>query len=46
VVCHYPDVFPSELPGIPSTWGASIEIKLIPGTMPIHKSTYRMAPKE
>jgi hypothetical protein len=46
VVCHYPDVFPSELPGIPLTRGASFEIKLIPGTMPIHKSPYRMAPKE
>jgi hypothetical protein len=46
VVCHYPDVFPSELPGIPPTRGASFQIKLIPSTMPIHKSPYRMAPKE
>jgi hypothetical protein len=46
VVCHYLDVFPSELPGIPPTRGASFEIKLIPGTMPIHKSPYQMAPKE
>jgi hypothetical protein len=40
VVCHYPDVFPSELPGISPTRGASFEIKLI------HKSPYRMAAKE
>jgi hypothetical protein len=46
LVCHYPDVFPSELPGIPLTWGASFEIKLIPDTIPILKSPYRMAPKE
>jgi hypothetical protein len=46
VMCHYPDVFPSELPAIPLTRGASFKIKLIPGTMPIHKSPYRMAPKE
>jgi hypothetical protein len=46
VVCHYPDVFPSELPGIPPTRGASFEIKLIPSTMPIHMSPYRMAPKD
>jgi hypothetical protein len=46
VVCHYPDVFPFEHPGIPPTRGASFEIKLIPSTMPIHKSPYRMAPKE
>ena len=46
MVCHYPDVFPSELPGIPPIRGASFEIKLIPGTMSIHKSPYQMAPKE
>jgi hypothetical protein len=46
VVCHYPDVFPSELRGVPPTRVASFEIKLIPGTIPIHKSPYRMAPKE
>jgi hypothetical protein len=46
VVCHYLDVFPSKLPGIRPTRGASFEIKLIPGTMPIHKSPYQMAPKE
>jgi hypothetical protein len=46
VVCHYPDVFPSELPSIPPTRVASFEIKLIPGTMPIHKSPYQMHLKE
>jgi hypothetical protein len=46
VVCHYPDVFPCGLPGIPPMRGGSFAIKLIPGTMPIHKSLYRMAPKE
>jgi hypothetical protein len=46
VVCDYPDVFPSELPGIPPTQGVSFEIKLIPDTMPIHKSPYQMAIKE
>jgi hypothetical protein len=45
VVYHYPDVFPSELPGIPPTWDASFKLKLLLGTMPIHKSPYRMAPK-
>jgi hypothetical protein len=46
VVCHYPDMFSFELPGIPPTRGVSFEIKLISGTMPIHKSPYRMALKE
>jgi hypothetical protein len=46
VVCHYLDVFPSKLLDIPPTQGASFEIKLIPGTMPIHNNPYQMAPKE
>jgi len=46
VVCHYPDVFPAELPSIPPERDAVFEIKLVPGTQPIHKTPYRMAPKE
>jgi hypothetical protein len=46
VVCNYPDVFPSKLPGIQPMRGASFEIKLIPSTMPIHKSPYQMDPDE
>jgi hypothetical protein len=46
VVCDYPDVFPLELPGIPPIWNAVFEIKLVPGTQPIYKSPYQMAPKE
>jgi hypothetical protein len=45
-VCDYADVFPVELPGIPSERDAAFEIKLISGTHPIHKAPYRMAPKE
>jgi hypothetical protein len=46
VVCNYPDVFPLELLGIPPTRNAVFEIMLVPGTQPINKSPYRMAPKE
>jgi hypothetical protein len=46
VVCNYPDVFPLELPGIPPTRNTVFEIKLVPGTQPIYKSPYRMAPME
>ena len=46
VVCGYADVFPVELPGIPPERDVTFEIKLIPGTQPIHKTPYRMAPKE
>jgi hypothetical protein len=46
VVCDFADVFPAELPGIPPERDAAFEIKMIPGTQPIHKAPYRMAPKE
>jgi hypothetical protein len=46
VVCDFADVFPAELPGLPLDHDAAFEIKLIPGTQPIHKAPYRMAPKE
>jgi hypothetical protein len=46
VVCDFADVFSVELPSIPPERDAAFEIKLIPGTHPIHKAPYRMAPKE
>jgi hypothetical protein len=46
VICNYLNAFPLELPGIPPTRNAVSEIKLVPGTQPIYKSPYRMAPKE
>ena len=46
VVCLYPDVFPSELPGLPPERGPVFCIELIPGTQPIYKTPYRMAPME
>jgi hypothetical protein len=42
VVDEYPDVFPEELPGMPSDH----DIELVPGTTPIYKSTYRMSDKQ
>ena len=46
MVCDFADVFPAELPGLPPDRDAAFEIKPIPGTQPIHKAPYRMAPKE
>jgi len=46
IVCWYPDVFPAEFPGLPPKREPLFEIKLIPGTQPIFKSPYRMAPME
>ena len=46
VVNEFLDVFPEELPGIPPEREISFEIELMPGTAPISKAPYRMAPVE
>ncbi|WVZ52813.1 hypothetical protein U9M48_003835 [Paspalum notatum var. saurae] len=46
VVCEYPDVFPEELPGMPPDREVEFLIELLPGTAPITKRQYRVAPKE
>ncbi|TYJ98631.1 Retrotransposon protein [Cucumis melo var. makuwa] len=46
VVRDYPDVFPEELPGLPPHREVEFAIELEPGTVPISRSPYRMAPAE
>ncbi|KAK1414363.1 hypothetical protein QVD17_16561 [Tagetes erecta] len=46
IVREYPDVFPEELPGLPPDREIEFTIDLIPGTEPISKAPYRMAPLE
>ncbi|WVZ69549.1 hypothetical protein U9M48_018320 [Paspalum notatum var. saurae] len=46
VVCEYPDVFPEELPGMPPDREVEFLIELLPGTAPIAKRQYKVAPKE
>ncbi|XP_042432602.1 uncharacterized protein LOC122019171 [Zingiber officinale] len=46
IVREYPDVFPEELPGLPPKRQVEFTIELIPGTAPVSKAPYRMAPKE
>ena len=46
VVCNYPKVFPDELPGLAPDREIEFGIELIPGTQPISKAPYRMAPAE
>ncbi|WVZ93872.1 hypothetical protein U9M48_039825 [Paspalum notatum var. saurae] len=46
VVCDYPDVFPKELPGLPPDRDVEFRIDLVPGTAPVSKRPYRMAPDE
>ena len=42
----YADVFPEELPGLPPQRSVEFTIALEPGTAPISKAPYRMAPVE
>lgn len=46
IVCEYLDVFPEELPGIPSAREIKFIIELIPGIQSISKAPYRMGPTE
>jgi hypothetical protein len=46
VVNEFPDVFPEELPGMPSDRDIEFVIELEPGTSPIYKTPYRMATPE
>ncbi|KAL4013763.1 hypothetical protein IC575_025946 [Cucumis melo] len=40
----YPDVFPEELPGLPPHREVEFAIEFEPGTVPISRAPYRMAP--
>ncbi|KAI3732489.1 hypothetical protein L1987_63694 [Smallanthus sonchifolius] len=46
VVNHFVDVFPDELPGVPSEREVEFGIDLIPGAKPVAKAPYRLAPPE
>ncbi|KAL5548506.1 hypothetical protein UlMin_003737 [Ulmus minor] len=46
MVNEFEEVFPEELPGIPPDRKVTFEIELVPGTWPISKAPYRMAPME
>ena len=46
VVKDFPDVFPEELPGIPSIREVELSIEILSGTAPTSRAPYRMAPTE
>ncbi|XP_071901033.1 uncharacterized protein [Coffea arabica] len=46
VVNEFPDVFPDELKSMPPEREIEFKIDLVPGTAPIAKTPYRMAPAE
>ena len=46
IIKEFPDVFPEDLPWIPIDREIEFSIDLLPGTSPISKAPYRMAPTE
>nr|GEY52828.1 reverse transcriptase domain-containing protein [Tanacetum cinerariifolium] len=46
VVKEFPDVFPEDLPILPSVRQVEFQINLIPGTTPVARAPYRLAPSE
>ncbi|KAJ4961944.1 hypothetical protein NE237_021854 [Protea cynaroides] len=46
VVREFPDVFLEDLPGLPSDRATEFMIDLMPGSAPVSKAPYRMAPTE
>ncbi|XP_073019344.1 uncharacterized protein [Primulina eburnea] len=46
VVQDYPDVFEEDVPGLPPDREIEFVIDIIPGTAPISKAPYRLAPTE
>ncbi|GJT00410.1 putative reverse transcriptase domain-containing protein [Tanacetum coccineum] len=46
IVRDFPEVFPKELPGLPSTRQVEFQIDLMPGAAPVARAPYRLAPSE
>ncbi|GJS67386.1 putative reverse transcriptase domain-containing protein [Tanacetum coccineum] len=46
VVREFPEVFPEDLPGLPPIRQVEFQIDLIPGTAPVARAPYRLAPSE
>ncbi|KAI3801330.1 hypothetical protein L1987_29434 [Smallanthus sonchifolius] len=46
IICDFPEVFPEDLPGLPPSREVEFRIDLMPGTTPIAKAPYRLAPSE
>jgi len=44
VACEFPNVFPEELPGLPTQREIDFEIELIPGAQPISKAPFQLVP--
>ncbi|GKF82006.1 hypothetical protein Tco_0243662, partial [Tanacetum coccineum] len=46
VIHDFPEVFPDELPGLPPPRQVEFQIDLVPGTAPVARAPYRLAPSE
>ena len=46
VVREFPDVFPDDVTSLPPEREVELSIDLLPGTVPISKAPYRLAPAE
>jgi hypothetical protein len=46
IVSEFPEVFPEDLPGLPPDREIEFSVDLLPGSGPISKAPYRMAPAE
>ncbi|KAJ9546585.1 hypothetical protein OSB04_019128 [Centaurea solstitialis] len=44
MVSEFPDIFPEELPGIPPDRQVEFGINLVPGSAPVARTPYRLAP--
>ncbi|GKA40728.1 putative nucleotidyltransferase, ribonuclease H [Tanacetum coccineum] len=46
IIRDFPDVFSEDLPGLPPTRQVEFQINLVPGTAPVARAPYRLAPSE
>ncbi|GJR49852.1 putative reverse transcriptase domain-containing protein [Tanacetum coccineum] len=46
IVRDFPDVFPEDLPGLPSARPVEFQIDIIPGAAPVAQALYRLAPSK
>nr|GEX79442.1 reverse transcriptase domain-containing protein [Tanacetum cinerariifolium] len=46
IVQDFPEVFPEDLPGVPTTRQVEFQIDLVPGVAPVAQAPYRLAPSE
>nr|GFC77173.1 putative reverse transcriptase domain-containing protein [Tanacetum cinerariifolium] len=46
IVQNFPEVFPEDLSGLPPTRPVEFQIDLVPGSAPVARAPYRLAPSK